>query len=868
MEIKHPTRLLAKSYDKKYKEPPLYALLERHTLDVVEAGEKLVKAIGDIAFTCADLNTDDLADFALALKANCFVQDLGKANSDFDKMISAPLGLHLPQLLRHEAISGLLLTCEPLKGWFAQLLRGSKTLHYAALWGAIGHHRKYHRGTTPNNDSPKLTVFTTHDDFKSLLEMMGAQLNLGQPKHYSRDISIAYHERMQCDIVAEDALCDLWEEFKRVTEQITDEKEQRIIALIKAFGIAADVAASAVAKSEYEKENEKRDNSKIDYSLATYIINNLVDPKFNLEQQHIEEVICKRAWANSDCDPKKHDTSQLPPDFVQNSLQKDAALCASADNRLALINAGCGSGKSLAAYYWAREWCARINRERQATDVQQANFRLFFLLPTTGTATEQYKDYALASGIENIALTHSRYQVDLEQLAQTAVQEDAREDSKNPAADALKAQLDKIEALNLWSTALIVGTADTVLGLMANSLRSICSLPAILSGAIVFDEIHAYDQRMFGHLLVFLKNFPRLPVLLMTASLPEPRRIAIERVRSDLHVIPSLQEFEILHRYLINDTASEDEVWRAIEDCVRAGGKVLWVRNQVEWANETYQECCKRFESLGVYVDVYHSRFRYLNRVTRHNSVIRKFKEDKQKEDKQAVILVATQVAEMSLDLSADLLITDIAPISSLIQRLGRLNRLLRPKDIEDGKLPEEYCKWAYVRPLPSDKPTPEKPYEKEDFEKARTWLEKLASTESKPCPLNQQDLAQTFVECDGEANNAEFDFEEAEEDAVFFSGLWETRVGMTRGAGYTISVIWQPDYEKWRGDNPKARKPEREWLRKHEVSITFRDEILKWEGVGSVPIAPSDKIDYVYFTDENGRERGTGARWIEKGKR
>ena len=80
----------------------------------------------------------------------------------------------------------------------------------------------------------------------------------------------------------------------------------------------------------------------------------------------------------------------------------------------------------------------------------------------------------------------------------------------------------------LWSTPLVVTTADTVLGLMSNARRSVYSFPAIMSGAIVFDEIHAFDEQMFGHLLVFLKNFPRLPVLLMTASLPEERLIAIE----------------------------------------------------------------------------------------------------------------------------------------------------------------------------------------------------------------------------------------------------------------------------------------------------------------------------------------------------
>jgi CRISPR-associated endonuclease/helicase Cas3 len=112
-------------------------------------------------------------------------------------------------------------------------------------------------------------------------------------------------------------------------------------------------------------------------------------------------------------------------------------------------------------------------------------------------------------------------------MAETAMQEEAHEEERDTAAaarTALQAERDKIESLALWSTPLVVTTADTVLGLMSNARRAIYSLPAIMCSAIVFDEIHAFDEQLFGHLLVFLKHFPRLPVLLMTASLPEERR--------------------------------------------------------------------------------------------------------------------------------------------------------------------------------------------------------------------------------------------------------------------------------------------------------------------------------------------------------
>ena len=192
----------------------------------------------------------------------------------------------------------------------------------------------------------------------------------------------------------------------------------------------------------------------------------------------------------------------------------------------------------------------------------------------------------------------------------------------------LRAQSDKIESLDLWGTPLVVGTADTVLGLMANARRSVYSFPAIMQAAIVFDEIHAYDEELFGHLLMFLETFPRIPVLLTTASLPEARRKAIEKVRCDLRIVNGPEAHEIRRRYGPPDLVNEDDVWQHIRNCLKdpSLGKVLWVRNQVEWAVRSYRDCHARLSDLGPSIGLYHARFRYKDRTRVHTDVIRRFK--------------------------------------------------------------------------------------------------------------------------------------------------------------------------------------------------------------------------------------------------
>ncbi len=827
--MKNDKPLLAKSYDrKKYPDaPPDYALLTQHSRDVAEACKALAASSGEIALVCSNISLEAYDRFHRALVANGWIQDLGKASSHFQAMVTGES--QIIQLLRHETISGLLVWFEPkLREWLNPL---SETL-LVSLWGALGHHRKFDERTAPKQVG-KLVVHIAHEDFTAILQEMGRDLALGEPPSFERNLVIARSRKDGGEIPALETIHDLQDEFAESEAQFADESERRMLGLVKGFGIAADVAASAVAARGQWSAN---------YSLTRFVKESL---EVGLKTDDLAKLVSSWAWARSKERRGEDDEASMPPGFVCRDFQNNVA---ASESYLTLAQAGCGSGKSLAAYLWARRWCKSFAAE------DRTNFRLFFCLPTTGTTTEHFKDYALESGLDAklISLTHSRSSVDLKSMAETAPQEEASEsesDTAKQAQAALNAERDKIESLALWSTPLVVTTSDTILGLMSNARRAVYSLPAIVNSAIVFDEIHAFDDQMFGHLLVFLKNFPRLPVLLMTASLPEERKRAIERVRPDLKPIPGPPEFELLERYLIDDSATDEEMWQAVEERLSKNEKVLWVRNRVAWANESYAACLSKFRSRfpDCSINVYHSRFRYKDRSIRHRRVIDDFKTENKTENK-AAILIATQVAEMSLDLSADLLITDIAPIPSLIQRMGRLNRKAEPNP--DNPPP---AKPALIRALPQEKGDVFLPYKQEEIEITTRWISALKELNK---PLNQRDLAEEFARLN---NAAEYDIAKAEERAIFFSGLWRTRPGMTRGEGYTMSVILEADFKKC--DDFKYGEPSSDWLRQHEVAIPIKEAALRWQKVGNLRVAPSDQVGYDF--DDTTKE-GTGAKWLK----
>lgn len=806
-------RLLAKSYDRdKYSEPPDYALLVQHSRDVAAACKALAKMTGAIALQNAGLSIEKFTEFARTLLANGWIQDLGKANSHFQSLVSQQNGQL--QLVRHETISAILTFFdERFCAWLDDL--GESKL--IAIWGAVGHHRKFNEDTTPNQVS-ELTVHLTHTDFALILAEMAIDLTLDPPPIFEQDLTISRTQRESCDMSARESLIELIDEFEQAEETFQDLESQRFIALVKAFGIAADVAASAIAK---------RGKSAHLYSLSNFIDSELA---IGLTTADMDRLI--QAWAKR---------AGLPNFDLQKDTLKFQREVAASTSYLTLAEAGCGSGKSLAAYLWVNEWCEKLTEEGRT------NLRMFFCLPTTGTTTEHFKDYALESGIP-ASLAHSRASVDLQTMAQTVAQEDAEEDddTAKAAQKALNAERDKIEALSLWSTPLIVTTADTVLGLMANARRSVYSLPAIMQSVIVFDEIHAFDEYLFGHLLVFLKNFPHLPVLLMTASLPEERRIAIKAVRQDLQPIPGPPDRETLLRYQVEHPVDENAAWERIEQCVTQlgdgnDGKVLWVCNRVDWANHLYHLAHEKFPHIPTYV--YHSRLRYKDRSKRHRRVIDAFKQIG-----QPAILIATQVAEMSLDLSADLLISDIAPIPALIQRMGRLNRRATPDHPGQPKS-------VLICPVAKQDV---KPYELPELQLAEQWIMELQALQQ---PLSQKHLSGYFEKV---TDPLEFDLKKAEERACFFSGLWRTRPGMTRREGYTISVILQQDYEKC--NDFEFGQPSRDWLRQHEVSIPVKDSAMKWEQVAGIRIAPSNQVTYDKYNDaevDPNNYRGTGARWL-----
>jgi len=387
----------------------------------------------------------------------------------------------------------------------------------------------------------------------------------------------------------------------------------------------------------------------------------------------------------------------------------------------ALLLAGCGMGKTLAAWYWA----AAIAKSRPIG-------RVIFLYPTRGTATEGFRDYVGHAPEGSAALVHGTSAYELHGMESNPPESLL---GKSFAPDEAEARL---FALGLWGKRYFSATVDQFLSFIEHGYAGLCLVPVMADAAIVFDEIHSYDASMWNALVTFLQTFD-VPALCMTATLPPSRRDELAKLlkvypdETHAAALPDLAKAERHLRYRFEAVADEATALARAIEAREQGARVLWVVNTVKRC----QALAARLGETFPDVIAYHSRFKLDDRQARHRSALDAFKAPKTGLLAPA-IAVTTQVCEMSLDLDADVLISEHAPISSLVQRFGRANRhLRRGMDFRASIL-------TYA-------PDNQRPYERDEIEAASRFLASLDGRD-----VSQRELAEGLVTYGLPQRNAE----------------------------------------------------------------------------------------------------------------
>lgn len=245
-----------------------------------------------------------------------------------------------------------------------------------------------------------------------------------------------------------------------------------------------------------------------------------------------------------------------------------------------------------------------------------------------------------------------------------------------------------------------VATVDQVLFMALQSKHSMLRHLGLAGKIVVIDEVHAYDAYMSEYLataLAWLARY-RVPVVLLSATLPSAqKRALVEAYRREFSAeeLPTLSTAYPLVTTVSADGVHEKEVARRpadlharleiVDDSLDAlletleretadGGCVLVICNTVHRAQEAYSQANARFEDE---TELHHAAFLASQRAEKEELLRARLGPDAHRGEGRPhrSIIVATQVAEQSLDIDVDLLVTDLAPMDLLIQRIGRLHR-------------------------------------------------------------------------------------------------------------------------------------------------------------------------------------------------
>lgn len=387
--------------------------------------------------------------------------------------------------------------------------------------------------------------------------------------------------------------------------------------------------------------------------------------------------------------------------------------------------AGCGEGKT----HSALQWGDRMVHEGRAD-------RLVFAMPTRATsnnlavgmfADDDRGDSDREGGTlveSDIGLYHGGSEHFIDSYAEA--------DEEGEITAETEGFPDSGERSEYWNTSdpmladrarkwfqnpLTVSTVDHVLRSLVNGYPGAKNARAnLLRSAVVFDELHVYSTHLLGNVLSAMRILTELgvPWYVMTATLPtavqqelpRSREDVFSRVVSDGRLTETATEPRRPFRFEVEPNRLSADI--AIEYADSAGAsRVMVVRNTVSAARET----ARALQQAGESVTYYSSEIINADRSAKEGEIRDRFGIDSygggsidettiedetadsrispdrvnvEQGDTDRRFLVTTQICELSLDLSSDLLLSDIAPIDAILQRAGRLHRAgTRPTAID-----------------------------------------------------------------------------------------------------------------------------------------------------------------------------------------
>ncbi len=360
---------------------------------------------------------------------------------------------------------------------------------------------------------------------------------------------------------------------------------------------------------------------------------------------------------------------------------------------LLIIEAPMGEGKTETAVYVASRW---INENNLGG--------MYVALPTAATSNQMYgrvSTYLEENSVtQPIELLHGMAWV-VDEL--TPAQDIPTEGDGSLARQWFQPL--RRGLLSPWA----VGTIDQTMMAALRVRFGVLRLTGLASKVLIIDEVHAYDVYMTT-IIERLLNWCAVmgvPVIMLSATLPNARLqrlVQAYALSPDLQMDTQVQPYPLIsyvdtqgniEKRKVSTVSIIREVpikvaallnkWPVVAEyaveMITGGGCLAIVVNTVNDAQNLYREIKGRVTG-DTWARLFHGRFKASDRNLIENKCLEAFDKRSISENRteqemrpQKAIIVATQVIEQSLDLDFDYMITALAPIDLILQRLGRHQR-------------------------------------------------------------------------------------------------------------------------------------------------------------------------------------------------
>jgi len=372
---------------------------------------------------------------------------------------------------------------------------------------------------------------------------------------------------------------------------------------------------------------------------------------------------------------------------------------------LAILEAPMGEGKTESAMYLVEEW----NRQRRANGA-------YIALPTMATSNQMYTRYARYLSSRSPEQSHPRLIHGMAWLIGDDLPDAPQTDDGRDSREAARIRMWLASPKRALLSPEAVGTVDQALMSALNVKHGFLRLFGLARKVLIVDEVHAYDaymQVILQRLLVWCRAL-RVPVILLSATLSKAQKASLLSVYATEMPTPvsgkepyPLLTFAPLGEKAFTVEAKSAYVQKNIKVClepsllhdadatarkaaalIRDGACVCVLVNTVRRAQAVFAGLRRLQSGSSLPSDVklilFHARFPAERRDEIERETFKLFGSVRNQQTKQVIpnpdrpqraILVATQVVEQSLDVCFDVMLSDLAPVDLLLQRVGRLHR-------------------------------------------------------------------------------------------------------------------------------------------------------------------------------------------------